>query len=212
MASKEGRRETTRAYGKNWGRYPDAERITNRYFRAWIPLHVYVWEMYYRRPVPDGYVVHHIDGDPTNNDIENLFAMPASEHMRLHVSERYDIDRLRQLAAIGREHAKAWHGTPEGRRFHAEIGKLTWEGAYEVRKACESCGREYTTWNLAECRSRFCSNKCKSAWRRRTGFDNEQRTCPYCGASFTVNKYARTTHCSRVCANRHRFAPEGSSL
>lgn len=35
-------------------------------------------------PIPDGLVVHHIDGDPSNNDLHNLYLMPASEHARHH--------------------------------------------------------------------------------------------------------------------------------
>lgn len=34
--------------------------------------------------IPDGYVVHHVDGDNTNNSIENLVAMTRGEHVRLH--------------------------------------------------------------------------------------------------------------------------------
>ena len=34
--------------------------------------------------IPHGWSVHHIDGDVHNNVIENLQAMPESEHMRMH--------------------------------------------------------------------------------------------------------------------------------
>jgi len=33
-------------------------------------------------------VVHHIDGDPTNNSIENLEVLTSSEHRKLHHKER----------------------------------------------------------------------------------------------------------------------------
>lgn len=35
-------------------------------------------------PIPDGAVVHHVDFDPTNNDISNLAAVDKRTHMRLH--------------------------------------------------------------------------------------------------------------------------------
>ena len=35
-----------------------------------IRLHTYVWEKH-NGPVPEGYDIHHIDHDPSNNDIEN---------------------------------------------------------------------------------------------------------------------------------------------
>ena len=33
--------------------------------------HIIVWEKYFGK-VPDGYQIHHIDGNKTNNDIKNL--------------------------------------------------------------------------------------------------------------------------------------------
>jgi hypothetical protein len=50
--------------------------------------------------------------------------------------------------------------------------------------------------------SRFCSNKCKSRWRRRSGLDDVERICEYCGKAFKVNKYKPTKYCSSLCASR----------
>lgn len=201
---KSGEKESLHIYGKGWVRYPNSKRWGDQYFKTQVSLHVYVWEMYHGRPVPDKYIVHHIDGDPANNEIENLIAMSKSEHARLHFSNSYNIDRLRKLAEIGREHAKAWHGSPAGRQFHKEIGKLAWESAYQVVKSCENCGKEYETWNIAECHSRFCSNRCRAAWRRKSGVDNESRTCAFCGAEFEVNRYTKRKYCSRYCSGQAR--------
>lgn len=205
---KRGKKESLHIYGKGWVRYPESHSWGDKYFKRPISLHVYVWEMYHGRHVPKGYVVHHIDGDPANNEIENLIAMPKSEHARLHQSARHDIGRLRELAKIGREHAKAWHSSPAGRQFHKKLGKLAWENAYRVVKVCEHCGDEYETWNIASSRSRFCSNKCKAAWRRQSGIDDEIRICKYCGREFTVSKYSKTSHCSRLCAAQLRRKPK----
>ena len=40
------------------------------------------------RPLMSGEVVHHIDGDVTNNALDNLQVMTQSEHMTLHNTER----------------------------------------------------------------------------------------------------------------------------
>lgn len=38
--------------------------------------------------IPEGWCVHHIDEDKTNNVINNLEMMTKSDHMKLHASER----------------------------------------------------------------------------------------------------------------------------
>jgi hypothetical protein len=48
------------------------------------------WEREHRAiatPRP-GEIVHHRDGDPTNNDLENLEIMTQADHARLHMPER----------------------------------------------------------------------------------------------------------------------------
>lgn len=49
--------------------------------------HRLIWEAAHG-PLPDGWVVHHINGDRSDNRLENLEAMPAEEHGRLHARRR----------------------------------------------------------------------------------------------------------------------------
>ena len=51
--------------------------------RVFIFEHRYVWEQA-NGPVPDGYVVHHINGDRRDNQLENLLLMRRGDHGRLH--------------------------------------------------------------------------------------------------------------------------------
>ena len=64
---------------------------------------------------------------------------------------------------------------------------------------CEYCGKQYQISSLMKARSRFCSNKCRTAYRYRTGLDNIEKVCPICGKPFTINKYSRTKTCSKEC-------------
>lgn len=48
-----------------------------------IDVHVLAWEEA-NGPVPDGYVVHHIDHDKRNNALSNLRLMTHAEHSRHH--------------------------------------------------------------------------------------------------------------------------------
>ena len=45
--------------------------------------HIIVWEKYFGK-VPDGYQIHHIDGNKTNNDIKNIQLVTPLEHKRIH--------------------------------------------------------------------------------------------------------------------------------
>lgn len=51
------------------------------------PLHHLVWEKHYGKKVPKGYQIHHKDKNKTNNDINNLQLISASEHTKLHMSK-----------------------------------------------------------------------------------------------------------------------------
>lgn len=47
-----------------------------------ILMHRYVWENE-KGKIPEGYDIHHIDNDKSNNNISNLMCLSKSEHTRL---------------------------------------------------------------------------------------------------------------------------------
>ena len=49
-----------------------------------IKEHIFVMEQYLGRKLNKGEVVHHIDGNKTNNNINNLLLMKDSEHSSMH--------------------------------------------------------------------------------------------------------------------------------
>ena len=51
---------------------------------------------------------------------------------------------------------------------------------------CENCGKDY--YSICNGRNKLCSNKCKSAYRRKIGVDNIEKKCIKCGGKFEVNK------------------------
>lgn len=159
-------------------------------------LHRYVWECNYGE-IPKGFEIHHIDGDKRNNDIKNLIMIPKKEHRSLHgktVSERkkQHLDNIRDLT-------KDWHSSEEGRKWHKEhYEKMKTKLHVPHDFICEICGKAFTT---TKTNARFCSNKCRATWRRKSGIDNVTRVCPICGKNFVINKYSKTVSCSLECAN-----------
>ena len=49
-----------------------------------------IMENLLNRTLDDNEIIHHIDGDPSNNNISNLQVMTKEEHARLHRTEYYD--------------------------------------------------------------------------------------------------------------------------
>ena len=50
-------------------------------------MHRAIWE-HHNDTIPDGWDVHHVDGNRTNNSIDNLECLPKAEHTANHISER----------------------------------------------------------------------------------------------------------------------------
>lgn len=162
-----------------------------------VRAHVYVWKKHYG-DIPKGYVVHHKDHDPRNNDISNLELMPLTAHSSMHSLEHIDNSRENLLnAAIPA--AATWHKSEEGNEWHKEqyekYAREKWN--QKIILICQQCGKEYETVHAKASRSRFCSNNCKSAFRRASAVDNETRMCAVCGKEYACNKYSR----QKVCGN-----------
>ena len=93
-------------------------------------MHRRVWECE-RGPIPDGYEIHHIDGDGYNNDLSNLMCVTRSEHCRI---EPRNTD-----PTIARE---ASH-------------------IRDVQKVCVVCNRPFVTRRAGKTRTRYCSRECR---------------------------------------------------
>jgi hypothetical protein len=175
-------------------------------------LHVAVWSFYNKQKPPKGYHVHHKDDNKHNNSPSNLELKKAGEHISHHTQRRIKDDPgwFQDLAKKGQAGAAKWSKTPEGhafRRKHAEDVLFKYHDHLfkrEVFKKCDQCGKEYITTNLSAINARFCSNNCKSQWRRLAGIDNVDKICISCGSGFRSNKYAKRKYCSRKCiSNRN---------
>lgn len=168
-------------------------------------LHRYVYEKAHG-PIPKGYDIHHIDHDKRNNEIENLEMLTSFEHKRRHGEELTEDEREKRrenMNKAARPAAIAWHKSEAGKGWHKEHYKDTAQSMHErTSKTCKQCGKVFL--GTASPRNVFCSNACKSAWRRKVGLDNEQRKCAMCGAEFTANRYKETACCSKECASRLR--------
>jgi hypothetical protein len=192
-------------------RYPDSPIRTDRvYFtpksslrkQGMGRLHQEIWKAAYGE-IPEGGHIHHRDGDPLNNSLENLECLDPRAHHHADAlrgvyktgPRKAHLDRIRPLAGN-------WHQSKEGREWHRKnpIRK-------EPRQfTCEQCGTRFECIDTGN--NRFCSGNCKAKWRKLAGLDSEERSCVWCGESFMVNRYSRARACSASCGQRARRATD----
>lgn len=161
-----------------------------------IRAHVWVWENYFG-PVQKGCHIHHIDGNKSNNEQRNLEELTVKEHFSRHDSPQRRAANLIHINEI-RPLTKEWHGSNQGLEWHRKHGLKTWEERKSFNFECKQCRKKSETKTFHQ---DFCSNACKSAWRRKEGLDNVEKSCPICESKFKVNKYAKTKCCSRSCGH-----------
>jgi len=168
-------------------------------------LHRAVWE-YHKGKIPEGFHIHHIDEDKSNNEIMNLALLPGRVHAYLHGKE-HDLYHHEEIVKNLVQHAapksKTWHHSKAGREWHSEHAK---ESAAHMEKreyVCQNCGKHFFKKPLGE--NKFCSNACRSAYRRKSGVDDETRTCIICGKQFTTNKYTKSVTCSASCRDKYSW-------
>ena len=170
-------------------------------------LHQYIWEEA-NGAIPEGWEVHHKDLNPYNNDLSNLEAMPAEEHRAIHRElNKNNPERMAfwrdNLNEKARPKACEWHGSEAGIAWHKEHYERMKDKLHQtITIKCDCCGEEAVVPKNK--RNRFCSNRCKSKWRRDNGLDNITKTCLVCNKEYVTNKYSKTKACSRSCASKLR--------
>lgn len=191
--------------GITFRRYPDSESRTDRvYYRPSTLnyrngigyLHQEIWKSV-NGPIPDGHHIHHLDGDSGHNEISNLACVVAHDHLSKHQLGVSFPAKTAHLASI-KPLLVAWHKSESGKAWHKFYAKENWIHRGFRTLTCEICGSSFETRD-ARSETRFCSDNCRAANRRRTGADNETRICAWCGKEFTCGKYFKNTCCSKSC-------------
>lgn len=188
--------------------YPDKRgywMATNPKTKKPIRLHQYVWE-YYNGPIPEGFQVHHKDFNPDNNEIDNLELLSKEEHLKYHANLQDKAWARNNMLTKALPAACEWHKSEAGKEWHRKhyaeaLGKAMSE---IVKKKCQFCGEEYEVPAAIAENSRFCSNKCKSGWRRQSGLDDTYVPCVICGKPIFTNKYSPKRCCSEECLQIRR--------
>ena len=186
-------------YGRNLQR--------NDHFFKLVHLHRAVWT-YYFGEIPDGYVIHHIDGDKSNNDISNLAIMTRIDHMKLHKSsiqkpQKHTKKTKFKCIVCGKE----YESVNNGRNLYCSkecLEQYKKTQLYAEIRICRFCGKEFLAYKYGD--QKFCSHKCS------TDYTSQQncfiKICPKCGKEFSTLKHENHTYCSPECGNASRRCKE----
>lgn len=125
------------------------------YFRCWtkhkgLRLHRYVWEKE-NGQIPEGYEIHHRDGNKSNNHISNLELLTAKEHSQKHVDE-FNRNKKKNMPSL------EWRKQNYNNTKHLmhEI----------VEKQCLFCGTSFKARKYAKYCSKTCNNKYNNLKRK----------------------------------------------
>lgn len=132
------------------------------------PLHNAVYEYETGETIPEGYVIHHLDHDSTNNSILNLQLLTVQEHREYHkrVSSTWiGSDLQREQLRKAQEMAWKRELTAEDIANKSKAGRMSWEKRKGIETTCYECHKEILVY-MPRVRY-FCSSKCKMRTRRR---------------------------------------------
>lgn len=145
--------------GRSYFIYPEKGKYY--YYNGQEFLHRQVWKDNFGI-IPQGFYVHHKNGNKVDNRISNLELMDKVKHGQMHFTNRIPIT-----------------------------------------KKCDICKKEFDCKTFRQS-NRFCSNNCKSQWRRDNRLDFVKGLCTRCKKEFSFNKYELGKYCSHDCSGKAR--------
>jgi endogenous inhibitor of DNA gyrase (YacG/DUF329 family) len=135
------------------------------YTRGGKKLHRDAWNMAFG-PIPDRCHIHHRDGNPANNALDNLECIDPKEHLRHHPNKL-----PRTFNATARERAAEWHRSEAGRIWHRRHAQRQqgWTKWKRVSQPCAECNSQFDALARKGNAQKYCSTGCKvAAYRKRS--------------------------------------------
>ena len=173
-------------------------------------LHRVVYE-YHKGSIPEGYEIHHIDLDKTNNDISNLQCLSKEEHAALHSQKA-----LKQTF-VCKNCGKSFKSIFNGNNcFCSKHCRETWYRSKNTEiRICQNCGKEFEVYERDK--TKFCSLSCGSLFHLKNDeykeevinkLHNRPKTkykCKNCGKEFESLDNGKNSFCTQKCGQEWRL-------
>ena len=164
------------------------------HFNCSCSIHREVYKYYYGE-IPQGhYDIHHINGNPADNDILNLQCLTAAEHKRLHNFEKPYNHYICEVC--GKNFVS--RRLDEKIRFCSKQCRNKYYSELKEIRICQYCGKEFKTNVYSD--AIFCSMTCKNLdyWSKKP---KVKKICPVCEKIFEP-RYKHQIYCSKSCRSR----------
>lgn len=109
--------------------------------------------------------------------------------MKTHEKQSENLRKARQKAA-------EFFQSEAGKKRRKELAIIYHSRKPIIISKCQSCNKDFETKST---RKKYCSNKCKSQYRRKKGIDNRELKCVVCNKIFNYNQYIAPLTCSKEC-------------
>jgi hypothetical protein len=182
-------------------------------------LHRVLWEEAYGE-ISVGNHIHHLDGNPANNSLENLASLSASEHMRHHQLQRFSEcpelrERTTQNMRSNQHKVQEWRESEVGR---VKLREICFNNAKARNNnkptVCLECGASFLAYSK---QAKYCGDVCrKLAFKKLTTTRKDRPECrliteltekscscqcQQCQQPFKAFS-TRTKLCSKECAHK----------
>jgi len=128
-------------------------------WEGWVYEHRYVVEVELGIYLKDGEVVHHLDGNRSNNHISNLIVLSISDHMKLHRWMESQIITPNPSLTLKPATITSPNPKPVTRTSPNHYPKPN-----PVTRTCPNCGSTFVRRNTE---SKFCNHECSALHSRR---------------------------------------------
>lgn len=192
--------------GFKYKRYPNAKLPRRRnYFQRHVKvegkltttyLHREIWKTHHGE-IPKGFHIHHKDGNPLNNAIENFECLSALEHRKKHADELGMT--ISEYYKYVKSKGVSWNKTIEGRNFKSQQAKNIWKNRRPIPMICRFCNKSFSKHSTRGLKNEFCSQNCTKRHGFMTGEYAIEKQCIECSNIFKCRPDKPRLTCSKAC-------------